>query len=635
MNKNTWLLVLLVSILLVIDSAFILIVQLGKADDISLNERFIQSATGNTQLDLFSRKVIDKTIPTKKDTTSTSVSRTKPKPTASSPNVVEVTGTNGFKMLVNYDKKTITVDGREIPWIIDPVVGTDGRPIAQQPTTASPTSWTYLNFSRFDIYVDSVYYASNQVALDQFFANFSERYALLEAETGWSSEKFYGTKLKINVTGIPGVCSGGEAYPGEAHVMLNDPVWPESSPCQRSGGIGELGNDWIYMTGMLDESQHAIGPFPIFFRSWLTQGFSQYLKYNVLVESGDISQTTADGNIYQGTSTYNWLGYVTNNYHDTTSNNYEIQYSNGYDITAWMYTMMRTNHGLDFSDFYNILNNNLETLNKADSYWATDLGFIYTDITVIDIFGKAVGHTDFQTQTKPIWRYDGPSGPGWGVRLMDENTTLGFTWYADLSPVLTVSDSTPIANETITLNATISNLGEVNLNNVSVRFYDNSNLINEQFVSVPANPNVVVQTQLTVSAGSHSIQVFVDEDNIKIESNDSNNFDTESVVASLPICGDTNLNGVITSADIIYLVNYVFKGGSAPLPYWQTGDVNANSAVTSADIIYLVGYVFKGGSPPLNQPTICSAPSGAATAGEYSYDEVIKYFNDAVASVSA
>jgi plastocyanin len=67
-----------------------------------------------------------------------------------------------------------------------------------------------------------------------------------------------------------------------------------------------------------------------------------------------------------------------------------------------------------------------------------------------------------------------------------------------------------------------------------------------------------------------------------------------------PACtpGDVNANGTITSADIIYLVNHVFKGGPAPLPVPAAGDVNCSTTLTSADIIYLVNHVFKGGSAP-------------------------------------
>jgi len=74
--------------------------------------------------------------------------------------------------------------------------------------------------------------------------------------------------------------------------------------------------------------------------------------------------------------------------------------------------------------------------------------------------------------------------------------------------------------------------------------------------------------------------------------------------------GDVNVDGVITSADIIALVNYVFKGGPAPLPCEASGDVNCNGSVTSADIIYLVGYVFKGGAAPCD---VCSMIPGTWT----------------------
>ena len=64
--------------------------------------------------------------------------------------------------------------------------------------------------------------------------------------------------------------------------------------------------------------------------------------------------------------------------------------------------------------------------------------------------------------------------------------------------------------------------------------------------------------------------------------------------------GDVNANGTINSADIIYLVNFVFKGGPVPQCNPNTGDDNCNLVVNSADIIYLVNYVFKGGPPPGN-----------------------------------
>jgi hypothetical protein len=64
------------------------------------------------------------------------------------------------------------------------------------------------------------------------------------------------------------------------------------------------------------------------------------------------------------------------------------------------------------------------------------------------------------------------------------------------------------------------------------------------------------------------------------------------------LTGDVNNNGSISSADIIYLVNTVFKGGPAPVPCEAAGDVNCSGSLTSADIIFLVNFVFKSGAAP-------------------------------------
>ena len=61
--------------------------------------------------------------------------------------------------------------------------------------------------------------------------------------------------------------------------------------------------------------------------------------------------------------------------------------------------------------------------------------------------------------------------------------------------------------------------------------------------------------------------------------------------------GDPNGDRRITLSDIIYLVNYIFKGGTEPAPL-AAGDVNCDLQVTLADVIYLVNYIFKHGDQP-------------------------------------
>jgi hypothetical protein len=64
------------------------------------------------------------------------------------------------------------------------------------------------------------------------------------------------------------------------------------------------------------------------------------------------------------------------------------------------------------------------------------------------------------------------------------------------------------------------------------------------------------------------------------------------------LCGDLNGDTVINSADVVYLINYLFKGGPAPDPLW-VGDVNCDGIINSADVVYLINYLFKGGPPPI------------------------------------
>jgi hypothetical protein len=61
--------------------------------------------------------------------------------------------------------------------------------------------------------------------------------------------------------------------------------------------------------------------------------------------------------------------------------------------------------------------------------------------------------------------------------------------------------------------------------------------------------------------------------------------------------GDANNNGTIEIADVIYLINYLFKGGPKPVPE-IAGDSNNDNKITIGDAVYLINYLFKGGPKP-------------------------------------
>ena len=67
--------------------------------------------------------------------------------------------------------------------------------------------------------------------------------------------------------------------------------------------------------------------------------------------------------------------------------------------------------------------------------------------------------------------------------------------------------------------------------------------------------------------------------------------------AGLPSRGDVNGDGTIDVADVLYLVNYLFRNGLAPQPL-AAGDANCDGKVTISDVVYLVNYLYRGGDPP-------------------------------------
>jgi hypothetical protein len=61
--------------------------------------------------------------------------------------------------------------------------------------------------------------------------------------------------------------------------------------------------------------------------------------------------------------------------------------------------------------------------------------------------------------------------------------------------------------------------------------------------------------------------------------------------------GDANCDIDVNVGDVVYIVNYVFKSGPGPIPYWA-GNANGDAEVNIADAVYLINYIFKQGPPP-------------------------------------
>lgn len=74
------------------------------------------------------------------------------------------------------------------------------------------------------------------------------------------------------------------------------------------------------------------------------------------------------------------------------------------------------------------------------------------------------------------------------------------------------------------------------------------------------------------------------------------------VHASFVNRGDVNVpggDGIINSADVVFLLNYLYKHGPEPCPM-EAGDVTCDGVINSADVVFLLNYLYKGGPPPCN-----------------------------------
>ncbi len=63
------------------------------------------------------------------------------------------------------------------------------------------------------------------------------------------------------------------------------------------------------------------------------------------------------------------------------------------------------------------------------------------------------------------------------------------------------------------------------------------------------------------------------------------------------LSGDANGDGIVNVNDAIFVLNYLFREGSVPVPLW-TGDANCDDIVDVNDAIHVLNYLFRGGDPP-------------------------------------
>jgi immune inhibitor A len=63
------------------------------------------------------------------------------------------------------------------------------------------------------------------------------------------------------------------------------------------------------------------------------------------------------------------------------------------------------------------------------------------------------------------------------------------------------------------------------------------------------------------------------------------------------LSGDANTDGLVNVGDVVFIINYVFRGGPAPDPL-KAGDVNLDCTTDVGDAVYLINFIFREGDPP-------------------------------------
>jgi hypothetical protein len=61
--------------------------------------------------------------------------------------------------------------------------------------------------------------------------------------------------------------------------------------------------------------------------------------------------------------------------------------------------------------------------------------------------------------------------------------------------------------------------------------------------------------------------------------------------------GDANCDQQVDIGDVVFLINYLYKGGPPP-PLPELGDVNGDCVIEIGDVVYLINYLFKNGPVP-------------------------------------
>lgn len=73
----------------------------------------------------------------------------------------------------------------------------------------------------------------------------------------------------------------------------------------------------------------------------------------------------------------------------------------------------------------------------------------------------------------------------------------------------------------------------------------------------------------------------------------------QKAIVTYYLCGDPNADTRYNALDVTYLINFLYKHGTAPKPAQGAGDANGSGVINALDITYLINFLYKHGAPPI------------------------------------
>ncbi|MFH1335971.1 MAG: M14 family zinc carboxypeptidase [Candidatus Zixiibacteriota bacterium] len=121
----------------------------------------------------------------------------------------------------------------------------------------------------------------------------------------------------------------------------------------------------------------------------------------------------------------------------------------------------------------------------------------------------------------------------------------------------------------------------------------------ERYSSITSLSNTITDTSYQLSGHSQGSYYYkVRAKDIQNQWGTWSNIQKAVVISGNFVRGDANGDSVITISDVVFLINFLYQGGTMPDPY-ASGDANNDGIIDLGDLVYLINYLFKGGPSPV------------------------------------